>query len=605
MSGFWRQSYGAYVKNLKRMLSSKSAMALIFLGPFMVLLIIQGVYHDTHQVDLQIGIVAGDGSPEIASFRDRLSEEGLSVLDFPTNTTCVERLKQGYVDVCVQLDYGSVREATFYVDYSKMNLVNTVSQLLTGKVEDQAKDLRVLFLKEMNDRVLESSEMVASVRERMDSSMDAINPQARFASIRRTLSSSGSASGAETSLDLMEGKVQRSHEEVSSSLDGFEEDVKDVRARAASELAQVKSLRSYADQCDGNIPSLDPEAISEMDPDVLQSKAEELGKCKCVQYYDTNLAKVQADLNAAVAAADSTLERIGETRKRNDDFFSQAMMTTTMQRQQLDSLSSGKDEILQQMQEFDDEFQLQMGVIEGMLDEVEEKTARLSSQVSLSADEINDPIVVNVRPVSAARDFIVYFFPLVFFLIVMFIALLFSATFMYGERMSLAVQRNLISPLRSSSHLLGMVGSLMTVMLAQACIIMILSDISFGFGLGLVMFVKMFLVLAVTILFFVLVGIMIGLLFRSQLVVTLIAIASSMIFFLYSSIIRPEELMMPVIRAIIHVNPYAISAAATSKIILFDMGVGLFIGSLVLVILECLVVLGIVVLLLRRERSRL
>jgi len=145
-----------------------------------------------------------------------------------------------------------------------------------------------------------------------------------------------------------------------------------------------------------------------------------------------------------------------------------------------------------------------------------------------------------------------------------------------------------LSPLNSFIHFFGSYISLATIVLVQAAFLILLGNVAFDLAIQDSMFAKLFVITAIIITLFVLLGIAIGYLFKFQLVTVLISIGISIIMLLYSNILRSEEMMTAVARSIAGFNPFLIGSKATTKIVLFNLPLKTVFSEFTVVFVEIL-----------------
>ena len=182
-------------------------------------------------------------------------------------------------------------------------------------------------------------------------------------------------------------------------------------------------------------------------------------------------------------------------------------------------------------------------------------------------EKIVSPVTTSVESVAAKKTHLGYQFPTFIILIVMFSSLLFSVTVTIREKLSKAFFRNFIMP---TSDFLFMFGGYFTNILiisVQLAILFIaaayfLPEISSAI-------IPMIIVLLLVSTVFVLIGMFIGFIFKSEETANLGAISVGSLMLFFSNAILPIETLPVGIRDIAKFNPFVLSEIVLKRIMLF------------------------------------
>lgn len=585
------------IKNLRRMIYSKASVVILFFMPLVILLVVGGAYRSVGGVkNVDVGFVSNDNSFVSEKLRDAFDPLYFHVLTLDSVERCSELLKRGKVDVCIHLiSSGSSAEVVFYVDYSKINLVHALLPVLSGKVGEESEGMRLVFVEALSEKVSSSLRNIQDIKRDYNLAFAEFDRSSgSLESVRQSLESSRSSlDSAKSSLDKADRKSRSVYSENSASVKAFGRDLEDVESRLSSQKSAVDSLLSYNQDCESNYipyvlnPDFDPSSVSDEEKFAL---LERYGKCKCVGYYRENLNSIDGDLALALAYVDNAQLELKNTELRNQEFYDAIKSSIKEYKSGLSSLESEKLEASDGLREFNDKLSSRLNYFKSSLDNTDSLFQNLSLEMNLSSSNLVQPILVTVKPVSVEREVVVYLFPVLYLFVAMFVALLFSSTFAHSERVSYASFRNAISPLGWFAHVVGLYLSLLFVVFVQAGIMLVFGGYFFGLSLGSLQLFEIAVVAFFFLSLFVILGILIGYFLRSQLLVMLVDLSFSTFVFLYSNVIRPEEMMSGVVRYIVSVNPFVLASSSISKIILYRLsidwsGVGfLVLESLVLVL---------------------
>lgn len=595
-----------FLKNLNRMFKSKTTLGTIFFGPFLILLVIQGAYTTTDTLNLDVGVVLQTTDDSLIAFEEQLHKEGFNIHRFATLEKCTDALKKGHEDICIYLHQGIQRpQIDFYVDHSKLNLIDPVVNALNDELDIQAANLRDQVIEELSIKVTQSSSLIQEVSDEYDLFVQSDPTGPLQEMIREIEATELAIAKTRIQLQAMQSQSSQSFAQNNKALDEFEDELQHIQSRARSQRSTLASIRAYNTDCDGKLPLLDEVFLSNASDQEIVALAEEYGKCKCVEYYDQNLQSVQDDLNQVIAQADDLKEEIDDARARNNAMSVSVDNTLDDQEGGLDDFSEGKDALSEGLRDYTLGLNNQLDEFGETFAIMDDQAAALRDGVSLTQSAINTPFDVHVNPLSVKKELIVYLFPMIYFFILMFVALLFSSTYVYSERNSLARNRNILSPLNWFVESTATFASLLLLVFVQAIIVLLLADVYLHLGLGVIDLFKVLLVTFFTLSIFVLVGMFIGYLFNSELVVMFIAISTTIVGFLYSDVLNPSELLGVGARFIISLNPFAVAAELVARITLFKVPLDIFFHSLDFFIAEILllsVALWITVYLKNKER---
>lgn len=184
-------------------------------------------------------------------------------------------------------------------------------------------------------------------------------------------------------------------------------------------------------------------------------------------------------------------------------------------------------------------------------------------------ERIVDPIEIKIEPVVSASTNLNFLFPTLLVLLIMFIGLLLSSTVVIRERRASAYFRNFLTP---TSDTLFIIGHFLTNFLIISLQMLTILAVSFYFFKESLLKVapNLILVLAIVIAMFVLLGMLIGYIFRSEETGALASISlGSLLLFLSNTILPLEYLPSFMVKLGIY-NPFVISESLIRKITLFN-----------------------------------
>ena len=209
------------------------------------------------------------------------------------------------------------------------------------------------------------------------------------------------------------------------------------------------------------------------------------------------------------------------------------------------------------------------------INEISSSINKLLNDISdvkvLEAENIISPIKTRIEPISSSKLNLSYLLPTMLILVVMLISMLVSSTMMVQEKNSKAYFRNFITP---TSEIIFLVAHFLTnliIVFIELFIILFIVTIFLGFDFFVSLF-GVFIVLILVSSVFILIGMIIGHMFRSGETSNLTTIfVSSMMLFL-SNTVLPIESLPSYLKSIVQYNPFVVGEFLLRKIILFKSG---------------------------------
>ena len=222
----------------------------------------------------------------------------------------------------------------------------------------------------------------------------------------------------------------------------------------------------------------------------------------------------------------------------------------------------------------------QIGEIKQALDGINSK---IGSIKIVNAQTIVSPITTKIEQVSSRNTHLSFLLPTFLVLIVMFISILLAATTVIREKTAKAYFRNFITPTKTITQLIGNFISNGLVVTLQ---LIILFSIGFFF-LKLPLTISttsVFFILLLIAGFFIMLGTVIGYVFRTEETATRGAIGAASIMLFFSNTILPLETLPQTARQIVGYNPFVISEQIIRRLILFNTHISTFKTQLLILV---------------------
>lgn len=199
--------------------------------------------------------------------------------------------------------------------------------------------------------------------------------------------------------------------------------------------------------------------------------------------------------------------------------------------------------------------------------------------------KIVSPISTEIKPVTSEETtHLSYTFPTLLVLVLLFAGLLIGSTTVVEERSSKAYFRNFIAPTPEIMHIIGNYLSNLIIITLQIIIIflviMSITDITIPNDVLTNMIIALLLIASV----FILLGMLIGYLFKTGETSNIAAISLACILLFFSNTILPIETLPTAIRSIVNFNPFIIGEQVLKELIIFNSGLDGVTSSLFLLL---------------------
>ncbi|MDP1695077.1 MAG: ABC transporter permease [Candidatus Woesearchaeota archaeon] len=214
---------------------------------------------------------------------------------------------------------------------------------------------------------------------------------------------------------------------------------------------------------------------------------------------------------------------------------------------------------------------------------IDNSIGKISSEIrkvkSTSVGKIVSPLSTKIEPVTSEKTQLNYVFPTLMILIVMFVSMMLASTLEITEKTSRVYLKNFITP---TSYLTFLVSNFITNILVVLVQLAVIFGVAFYFFkehlLATIGSMTLVLVLITTV--FILLGMIIGSIFKSEETGAIATISIGFVFLFFSSSILPIETLPNLIRTIASFNPFFMGETLINKILLFQLPLTLFTQTL-------------------------
>ena len=512
-------------KNFKIFIRSKISALIILLGPLLLVSLIGMSFSNSRLPGLNVGLYSPSYNEFTNSIIAKIEENKFNIEKFEAKEACSDSVKKGESSICLVFPENMDKlnnEVTFIVDYSKLNLVWIVVDIFTTKVSERATELRTSYANDLLNRVIQTKDDlnkgktdITSIGTKQEAAktsassaislIDEININTDFGEDVSVSDAKSSLSTVTSKINSAKSKITSSKNAVSSS--GLSDDEKTV---ITSDLSSASSsLNAALTYLEGN------QSVKSLEYMILS-------------------------LNSALENAKSQLEQIKQKKTgiKGDLIMIDGSIT--------DSIKAASD----------------------LTASVENMAARLQNVQSSDAEQIISPIKTKIEPVTTPETHFNYLFPTLIVLVIMITSILLSSTLVMIEKKSKSVFRNFITPTSDAVFNLGTFVTSFIVIIFQLAVFLLISGLFFETdiisSLGSSVFILLFISAA-----FILLGMFIGYLFKSEETYVLASITVSALLLFLSSTVMPLESISDSVRIFASYTPFVISENLLRQVMFF------------------------------------
>ncbi len=528
-------------KNFKLLLRSKSSAVIIILGPLLIVLLIGFAFSNSEsQLSLSVGVYSEDYSELTESIVDKLADK-FTVYQFESISGCVKYVRRGKTHLCIffppDMDVrGNSNEITFYVDYSRINVVWMILDVITEKISSESADIST----QLTDILLKKLEMAQN-----ESESDRIIVSAMIGNNEKL---DGKISGLYSELgDLDLDTADFDIDQFRSTTDHISQLCKDAANISMDIITGVEDAMH-----DANCTDTDPieEVIEPVEDEIIRIS-------NAIEMTMSENGSFQRDLQTVISAAESTEKKLDKAEEIRDE----AVRDNTVEK----AISNNS---------------VSLAALQSSLEKIDTEITTL--EIKDSARIVN-PITTKIEPVTLEVKYFNYLFPTLIILIVMITSILLASTLVMNEKKSTSFFRNVISPVSAFWFNLGTFLTTFIIIVCQVLVFLIVAlvftNIHFLSGIPAAALALIFIIST-----FVLFGMLIGYWFKSEETTTLAAISFSCIFLFFSNLILPIERMPSTVQFIAQYNPFVVAENLLRQALIFHSGIMIFLEGFIILI---------------------
>ena len=544
-------------KNLKNLIRAKAGSLVVIFGPLLVVFLAGLAFDNSNVYAVKIGAYRPDVNDITTSFLDQLGEQ-FNVLEYNDKQECIDAIKNTDVNTCMifssefTIGIPAKNEITFYVDYSRINLVWTIMQAMTEEVGERSLSASRDLTKVLLDTLEYTDQRIGDQREvivQLTTENELI--------LRNTRDLIAELGDLDLTFDER----------------GF------VVSNLTKSKTQIKQWMQNALSLGDKGLSKAVSFIDSADKLVKGSSAGGKVKNKLLENFQKSVAdikKLQADMTQTKKLTKESFENFDAQIKS----ITSEITSTKNRLKEADASRGLSLRVLQAIAGLLDKSLLNIITVQQALNDIDNRIDAIEIR---DPGAITQPIVTTVKPVIEEKTYLNYLFPVLIVLVIMFTALLITPTLVLLEKHSTASFRTYMTPVKDASYILANFVTAFILLFVQVIIILAIASIFFSGQIISNMPEAILLLLLINSLF-ILFGMIIGYIFNTEETATLAAVSVGAVFLFISDVIIPIESMPEAFSYIASFNPYVMGSSLLRRALLFDASLFNLLGDILVFI---------------------
>jgi len=525
-------------KNFKILIRSRTSALIVILGPLLIIVLAGLAFNNMSSYLVKVGVYSTNYNELTNSFIDTLRERDYQIKKFETSEFCVGAIKQGDTHACIifpddfRIEGDKTNEITFYVDYSKTNLVYMILESVSSTIGMRSEELSL----ELTTQILDVLQFTKSTITEKSDITD------RLVSDSKSLESKISSMNLATP-NITTGILSAAHKALSSDVNGLKNETDEIidKAYLLVKLIDDENLTAKLED--------DVEDLNESYYDVHEETLEDLQK-------------FNSTIDSFVKSVEDLEKNLGSARK--------------LKANSLNLIRGLKDDLAD------------------MKDALNEINEKINALKVTEAGTIVRPITTNIQPVVPEKTHLSYLFPSLIIMLVLLVSIMLSSNLVIMEKTSRAYFRNFTTPTSDITFIGANYLTTFMVALLQVIIVLIIAAFIFKTdllaGIALVLLIAF---LAITIFSFI--GLIIGHFYSSEETASIASISIASLFLLLSNLILPLESMPQAVIQIAQYNPFVMASELLKKAILFGATIQSVYMDLIILGGYCLVIFMVLI----------
>ena len=533
-------------KNLKIVFRSWTTTFLLIIAPLLLIALLGYAFGGNDVHDIKLGAYS-ENYEEISDIVKTLESPQIDIIHYVALEDCVLEIKKDNVHVCAEFssnfritNQGAKGTITFYLDNSKLNLLSYLTEYINKKVGIKTDQITLEATEKILGDIQESVVFMQDTKEKLDEFIEsAVMIKSQLVTTKKTVENIKSEfDKVYTAIKIAErlGYVER----INNTANNFTVDTEAINIS----LNAIKQNMIVLEQI-----------ISLFENTSVENKI--------------NLTAMQEMLNTTKESIEDVQSKIvlyNTITEQNKQYTSFIPLLT----QKLDETNLFLETMLNETDKnivVMDKALEDMYTISRQLDTSIEKFSGLDKN---QASSLLKPITTLFKPLLQDKTKITLIFPVVLVFIILFISILLSNITTLKDVHSQANFRNYLVPVANFSFIFGLYITNLLVVLFQIAILLFVAIWRFNIRVIPVakeVLITTFLVTTV----FILVGMCIGYIVKSQQTSILLSVFVALAAFLFSDVIFPVEIMPELAAKLASINPLVIGERMFRKLFYYTI----------------------------------
>lgn len=253
--------FSVMYKNYKILLRCKSSILVFFFGPLLVMLLVGVGFNTSTIVGLNIATYSESYSPLSNSLVGNLSDGQFNIIKLESEQRCIDAVKYDDYQACIIFPKDMVMDNVgdiiqIYVDNSRINLANLISEKLASKVSSEAEQLSLGVVSQILGTIVLIDSESSDGQKNIDD-LNKLNQKNRqkvgsLSSELKTIDLTYTYMDSEETLTKLE-KLKDDHNLTTS-------DISDVRSSIGTLSSRYNSVISLIDEIEDKLNDLEKES---------------------------------------------------------------------------------------------------------------------------------------------------------------------------------------------------------------------------------------------------------------------------------------------------------------------------------------------------------
>ncbi len=515
-------------KDIQLLFRSKGTALLLVFGPLLVMFLVGIAFDNSNAYRINVGVYSPTYNNLTNTFVSKL-DNPFHVVKYSSLDSCVDDTKSGKINTCLAFprDFSLKSQnptVTFYVDYSKLNLVWIVRDVVFSRLSEGSSEIT----EDLTNTLLQKLDSIETI---VASKRPLTTQLSTYVSFVNQYSDDISHTA---------GSVDTSPQSV--SLSTLVQDIDSLKSTSDesidSAIAYLSNVRSALKK-EGNHTAL---------VNTISSQVEDLNNLK-------------SSLNLFYSSTDNS----GAINKQVLNISSQLAAINSRFKNISDALSKINGDVMNIKHNVQLSF-ANIVDLQGSFDQIKQEIDSISVR---QASKIVHPVSISIKPLSQHKTHLSFMFPTLLVIVILFAGLMLGSTVVVVNHSSKALFRNLLSPVKPAVFTISSFLTSLGLLLPQVVLMLFVAWLFLKSDIASSL-LNAFVALSLIVSVFSSLGMLIGYLMRREESTTLTVLTVSALLLFLSNVFLPVEALPVWIVKFVYFNPFVLSQFVMNKILIFN-----------------------------------